>query len=99
MRNVQLSYDFAPRRQDGWVRNALVDLLHAVQEEGSISGAARVLDLSYRHVWGELRRWEAQLVAPAVPNFGPPMVHHRTTPRPRWATTEREIRTFARVEA
>jgi len=66
MRNVQLSYDFAPRRQDGWVRNALVDLLHAVQEHGSISGAARVLDLSYRHVWGELRRWESQLGHPLI---------------------------------
>jgi putative molybdopterin biosynthesis protein len=66
MRNVQLSYDFAPRRHDGWVRNPLVDLLHAVQEEGSISSAARVLQLSYRHVWGELRRWESQLGHPLI---------------------------------
>ena len=36
-----------------------MDLLHAVQEQGSISGAAKALGLSYRHVWGELRRWEA----------------------------------------
>jgi putative molybdopterin biosynthesis protein len=66
MRNVQLSYDFAPRRANGWVRNPLVDLLHAVQEQGSISGAARVLELSYRHVWGELRRWESQLGHPLI---------------------------------
>jgi putative molybdopterin biosynthesis protein len=66
MRHVQLSYDFAPRRQDGWVRNALADLLHAVQEQGSISGAARTLGFSYRHVWGELRRWEAQLAHPLI---------------------------------
>jgi putative molybdopterin biosynthesis protein len=66
MRKVELSYDFAPRRQDGWVRNGLVDLLHAVQEHGSISGAARELGLSYRHVWGELRRWEAQLAHPLI---------------------------------
>lgn len=66
MRHVELSYDFGPRRQDGWVRNALVDLLHAVQEQGSISGAARQLGLSYRHVWGELRRWEAQLGHPLL---------------------------------
>lgn len=66
MRSVELSYDFGPRRPDGWVRNALVDLLHAVQEEGSISGAARVLNLSYRHVWGELRRWEQQLGHPLL---------------------------------
>ena len=36
-------------------------LLHAVQEQGSISAAAKSLHLSYRHVWGELKRWETQL--------------------------------------
>jgi putative molybdopterin biosynthesis protein len=66
MRHVELSYDFAERRRDGWVRNALVDLLHAVEEQGSISGAAKVLGLSYRHVWGELRRWEAKLGHPLL---------------------------------
>jgi putative molybdopterin biosynthesis protein len=66
MRSVELSYDFGSRRQDGWVRNALVDLLHAVQEQGSISAAAKVLGLSYRHVWGELRRWEAELGHPLL---------------------------------
>ena len=66
MRKVELSYDFGDRRQDGWVRNALIDLLHAVQEEGSISAAAKVLGLSYRHVWGELRRWEERLGHPLL---------------------------------
>jgi putative molybdopterin biosynthesis protein len=66
MRKVELSYDFTRRRQDGWVRNALVDLLHAVREQGSIAAAARQLDLSYRHVWGELRRWEAELGHPLI---------------------------------
>ena len=40
------------------IRNPLLDLLHAVQASGSISGAARTLGLSYRHVWGELKRWQ-----------------------------------------
>jgi putative molybdopterin biosynthesis protein len=66
MRNVELSYAFAARPQESWVRNGLVDLLHAVQEHGSISGAAKVLGLSYRHVWGELRRWEAELAHPLI---------------------------------
>lgn len=66
MRKVELSYAFGPRRQDGWIRNALVDLLHAVQEEGSISGAARKVGLSYRHVWGELKRWEGELAQPLI---------------------------------
>jgi molybdate transport repressor ModE-like protein len=43
------------------VRNPLIDLLQAVSTHGSISAAARALDLSYRHVWGELKRWEQEL--------------------------------------
>lgn len=43
------------------IRNPLLDLLHAVQASGSISGAARHLGLSYRHVWGELKRWQDEL--------------------------------------
>jgi putative molybdopterin biosynthesis protein len=35
--------------------------LHAVQEHGSISKASKALQLSYRHVWGELKRWETEL--------------------------------------
>jgi len=59
---VELSYSLAARRgSDGAIRNALMDLLHAVREHGSISAAAKALGLSYRHVWGELKRWETQL--------------------------------------
>lgn len=62
MRKVELSYSLRSHREGAAsIRNALMDLLHAVRREGSISGAARVLGLSYRHVWGELRRWEAEL--------------------------------------
>jgi len=43
------------------IRNPLLDLLHAVQASGSISGAARSLGLSYRHVWGELKRWQDEM--------------------------------------
>ena len=43
-----------------------MDLLHAVREHGSISAAARALGLSYRHVWGELKRWETELGHPLV---------------------------------
>jgi molybdate transport repressor ModE-like protein len=35
-----------------------MDLLQAVAQQGSISAAARQMSLSYRHVWGELKRWE-----------------------------------------
>ena len=67
MRKIELSYTLSPGRQpDGWIRNALMDLLHAVQEHGSISGAAKAVGLSYRHVWGELKRWEAELGHPLI---------------------------------
>jgi putative molybdopterin biosynthesis protein len=60
---LQFHYTFAPpaSTQTGLIRNPLLDLLNAVQESGSISGAARLLALSYRHVWGELKRWESEL--------------------------------------
>ncbi len=43
------------------LRNPLMDLLQAVRHAGSIAGAAKSLGLSYRHVWGELKRWEQAL--------------------------------------
>jgi putative molybdopterin biosynthesis protein len=59
---VELSYSLAGRRRaDALIRNPLMDLLTAVREHGSISGAAKALALSYRHVWGELKRWEQEL--------------------------------------
>ncbi|MCZ8250939.1 MAG: LysR family transcriptional regulator [Hylemonella sp.] len=63
MHRLQFHYTFAPTSgtPTGLIRNPLLDLLNAVQESGSISGAARLLDLSYRHVWGELKRWENEL--------------------------------------
>ena len=40
------------------LHHPLMALLQAVEQKGSISAAARELQLSYRHVWGELKRWE-----------------------------------------
>jgi molybdate transport repressor ModE-like protein len=66
---LQFHYTFGRRPDDpqasdsraALIRNPLLDLLHAVEQSGSISGAARDLKLSYRHVWGELKRWESEL--------------------------------------
>ena len=67
MQQIELSYAIAPRRSGRTlIRNPLMELLHAVREHGSISSAARALGLSYRHVWGELRRWEQNLGHPLV---------------------------------
>ena len=61
-----MSYSLAaqrPERSSGapLLSNPMMDVLHAVHERGSISAAARQLGLSYRHVWGQLKDWEAQL--------------------------------------
>ncbi|MBU7574933.1 MAG: insulinase family protein [Hydrogenophaga sp.] len=66
MRKIELSYTLTsptPERSSHPVqlRNPMMDVLHAVRSSGSISGAARELGLSYRHVWGQLKDWEAGL--------------------------------------
>ena len=61
MHRVQLHYTLSRDAGNAVIRNPLPELLQAVAEQGSISGAARGLGLSYRHVWGALKRWEDQL--------------------------------------
>jgi putative molybdopterin biosynthesis protein len=100
MRKVELSYAFGGERQDAWVRNALMDLLHAVQEQGSISGAARQVGLSYRHVWGELRRWEAKLGHPLI--VWERGQHARLAPfgeKLLWAERQAQARLAPQIEA
>ena len=66
MHSVSLHYTLShrddnapPAHTEGvLLRHPLMDLLQAVAQKGSISAAARELNLSYRHVWGELKRWE-----------------------------------------
>lgn len=67
MQHIELSYQWASsgaepmRNRQSPLRNPLMDLLQAVRDAGSIGGAAKSLGLSYRHVWGELKRWEQSL--------------------------------------
>jgi len=59
---VELSYVLTSgRAPEALIRNPLMDLLAAVRAQGSISAAARAMGHSYRHVWGELKRWEKEL--------------------------------------
>jgi putative molybdopterin biosynthesis protein len=59
---VELSYSLVrDRAPAGSISNSLMQLLNGVRAHGSISAAAKALGLSYRHVWGELKRWEAEL--------------------------------------
>ena len=70
MRRVHLSYTLADEAAEagprGDLHHPLPAVLAAVHDTGSISGAARSMGLSYRHVWGELKRWEATLSQPLV---------------------------------
>ena len=61
MHRVQLHYTLGREAPAAGVRHPLIELLQAVADQGSISGAARGLGLSYRHAWGELKRWESEL--------------------------------------
>lgn len=61
MHRLQFHYTLSRDSTPALVRNPLIDLLQAVSSQGSISGGARALGLSYRHVWGELKRWENEL--------------------------------------
>ena len=61
MHRLQFHYTLSKDVSPAKVRNPLIDLLQAVSNEGSISAGARQLGLSYRHVWGELKRWENEL--------------------------------------
>lgn len=61
MHRLQFHYTLSRDSSPALIRNPLIDLLQAVNANGSISGGARALGLSYRHVWGELKRWEDEL--------------------------------------
>jgi putative molybdopterin biosynthesis protein len=67
MQHIEISYQWTTqgaervRNRQSPLRNPLMDLLQAVRDAGSIGGAAKAMGLSYRHVWGELKRWEQSL--------------------------------------
>ena len=66
MQKIELHYDWLINASDADraavpLRNNLMTLLHAVRACGSIGAAAKELKLSYRHVWGELKKWEQLL--------------------------------------
>ena len=64
---VRLSFRFDGEVQHGGeIDNVLFSVLAAVLDHGSIGRAAKTLGLSYRHVWGELKRWEQTLGEPLI---------------------------------
>ena len=51
MHRVSLHYTLGIVAAPALVRNPLLDLLQAVSEQGSISAAARAMNMSYRRAW------------------------------------------------
>ncbi|NJS36881.1 MAG: helix-turn-helix transcriptional regulator [Brachymonas sp.] len=67
MQHVHLAYQLSETKaQKGSLTNPLMAILKAVSEQGSILAASKALKLSYRHVWGELKRWEKELHQPLL---------------------------------
>ena len=100
-RGVHLQYSFEATDQRGaLLHNPLFDLLTAVHESGSIQHAAKALGASYRHIWGQLKRWEDVLGEPLVTwAQGQPA---RLTPfadRLLWAETRARTRLTPHIEA
>lgn len=66
MLHVKLGYTFAHSASRTQLDNPLFDILTAIHAAGSVSRAASQLQLSYRHVWGELKKWEETLASELI---------------------------------
>lgn len=101
---VRLEYRFvqgdAAPQSGAEIANTLFQLLSAVAQEGSIQAAARATAISYRHLWGSLKRWEAALgEALVVWQRGQPA---RLTPfaeRLLWTERRARVRLAPHIEA
>lgn len=100
MHSIELSYALAAPGSRSGLRNPLMDLLQAVRQEGSITGAARVLGQSYRHVWGELKRWETQLARELIVwEKGQPARLTAFGEKLLWAERQAQARLAPQIEA
>lgn len=101
MHRVQLTYTLErPDSGQPELHHPLVALLSAVHDTGSISGAARRLSRSYRHVWGELKRWEVELGQTLVSWVkGQPAVLSPFGEKLLWAERRAQARLAPQIEA
>ncbi len=102
MHRVHLTYTLGDReaalQRD--LHHPLMALLAAVHDTGSISAAARQLGLSYRHVWGELKRWEIELgQALVIWVKGQPALLSPLGEKLLWAERRAQARLAPQVEA
>jgi putative molybdopterin biosynthesis protein len=92
--------DLTKQRQQALLRNALMDLLQAVREQGSIAAAAKTLGMSYRHVWGELKKWEVRLNQNLIVwEKGMPAELSEFASKLLWAERQAQARLAAPIEA
>lgn len=97
---AQTPSDSTKRHGQVLLRNPLMDLLNAVREQGSIAAAARSLDLSYRHVWGELKKWEVRLNQNLIVwEKGMPAELSEFASKLLWAERQAQARLAAPIEA
>jgi len=100
MHRLQFHYTLGRATGPALVRNPLIDLLQAVSTCGSISAAARALGLSYRHVWGELKRWESELGNGLVTwEKGQPAQLTSFGHKLMWAERQAQVRLAPQIEA
>ncbi len=100
MHRIHFHYTLGRDSAPALVRNPLIELLQAVASEGSISGAARGLGLSYRHVWGELKRWEVELGQALVTwDKGQPAQLTEFGAKLMWAERQAQVRLAPQIAA
>ena len=61
MIHLSIEYKLSKKPTSDRLGHPLISLLESVKDTGSIGKAAKQLNLSYRHVWGELKHWESEL--------------------------------------
>jgi putative molybdopterin biosynthesis protein len=67
MIKVKLQYTWEPKPGEEFAVDAqLFRVLFAIHETGSLAGAARAVNMSYRHVWGLMGKWEKVFGTPLV---------------------------------
>ena len=100
MHRLQFHYTLSKDSSPATVKNPLIDLLQAVASQGSISAGARRLGLSYRHVWGELKRWEIELGKELVIwEKGQPASLTEFGTKLMWAERQAQARLAPQIEA
>ena len=61
MMHLSIEYKFTQEPTRHRLEHPLLSMLESVHQSNSIRQAAKDLGVSYRFIWGELKRWESEL--------------------------------------